>query len=122
MTALTHPQLEQAKIELGYNGLTLSALPYALDGVTQIFEQIVGPYADPDAVSMIVFYLTQCTAVANPIRNPFNHLFRPHRGTSEKTVRLAAVAEQGARTFRRGNESGFDAKKVAEFEREFPHR
>jgi hypothetical protein len=30
--------------ELGYSGLTLSALPYAFDGVTQIFLQVLQPY------------------------------------------------------------------------------
>jgi len=42
--ALLQSELQRLKIELGYNALTLSALPYALDGVTQIFEQVVGPY------------------------------------------------------------------------------
>jgi hypothetical protein len=42
--ALLMSELQRAKIELGYNALTLSALPYAADGVTEIFEQVVQPY------------------------------------------------------------------------------
>src|ERR1019366_472236 len=66
--------------------------------------------------------IQHCTAGANPICNPFDHFFRSHRGTSEKTTRLVDVAQQGAGTFRGGNKGGFDAKMVAKFEREFPHR
>lgn len=42
--ALLTSELQRIKIELGYNALTLSALPYAIDGITQIFEQIVAVY------------------------------------------------------------------------------
>ena len=41
---LLQSELERLKYESGFNLLTLSALPYALDGVTQIFEQVVQPY------------------------------------------------------------------------------
>lgn len=42
--ALLTSELQRIKVELGYNALTLSALPYAQDGVTEIFEQVVRPY------------------------------------------------------------------------------
>lgn len=42
--ALLQSELQRLKVELGYNALTLSALPYAQDGVTEIFEQVVRPY------------------------------------------------------------------------------
>ena len=42
--ALLTSELERIKFETGYNLLTLSALPYAIDGITQIFEQVIGPY------------------------------------------------------------------------------
>jgi hypothetical protein len=37
-------ELQRTMFELGYSGLTLSALPYAFDGVTQIFLQVLQPY------------------------------------------------------------------------------
>jgi hypothetical protein len=43
MSLLTS-EVQRIKIELGYNGLTLSALPYAFDGITSIFEQILQQY------------------------------------------------------------------------------
>lgn len=42
--ALLMSELQRIKVELGYNALTLSALPYAFDGISAIFEQIVQPY------------------------------------------------------------------------------
>jgi hypothetical protein len=42
--ALLQSELARLKTELGYNALTLSALPYAADGITQLFEQVVQPY------------------------------------------------------------------------------
>jgi len=42
--ALTASELARLRIELGYSGLTISAQSYVADGVTQIFEQVIGPY------------------------------------------------------------------------------
>jgi len=42
--ALLASELARIKYELGYNLLSISAIPYAWDGVTQIFEQVVQPY------------------------------------------------------------------------------
>jgi len=42
--ALLASEVTRIKIELGYNGLTLSALPYAFDGITAIFDQVLLPY------------------------------------------------------------------------------
>ena len=42
--ALTTSELARLRIELGYNALTISAASYVSDGVTQIFEQVIGPY------------------------------------------------------------------------------
>lgn len=48
---LLQSELEQLKFECGYNLLTLSALPYAFDDVTQIFEQVVQPYLQGGALT-----------------------------------------------------------------------
>jgi hypothetical protein len=42
--ALTPSEILRIRLELGYNGLTLSALPYAFDGITAIFDQVLTPY------------------------------------------------------------------------------
>jgi len=42
--SLLNSEISRVKTELGYNELSLSALPYAIDGITQIFSQIVQPY------------------------------------------------------------------------------
>lgn len=49
--------------ELGYSGLTLSALPYAFDGVTQIFLQVLQPYIQQGNLTTSS---TPVTANANP--------------------------------------------------------
>lgn len=49
--ALLLSELTRIKIELGYNALGLSALPYAIDGITQLFEQIVQPYLQAGALT-----------------------------------------------------------------------
>ena len=49
--------------ELGYNGLTLSALPYAFDGVTQIFLQVLQPYIQQGNLTTAS---TTVVASANP--------------------------------------------------------
>jgi len=41
---LLQSELSRVMQELGYSGLTLSALPYAFDGITQIFLQVLQPY------------------------------------------------------------------------------
>ena len=41
---LLQSELSRIMQELGYSGLTLSALPYAFDGITQIFLQVLQPY------------------------------------------------------------------------------
>lgn len=61
--ALLTSELERIKFELGYNLLTLSALPYAIDGITQIFEQVVGPYLQAGELN---YSTTAVTAVAPP--------------------------------------------------------
>lgn len=37
-------ELARIKVELGYNAMTISALPYTPNGVTQLFEQVVQAY------------------------------------------------------------------------------
>jgi hypothetical protein len=49
--ALLPSELARCKFELGYNALSLSALPYAIDGITQMFEQIVAPYLQAGALA-----------------------------------------------------------------------
>lgn len=49
--ALLPSELARCKFELGYNALSLSALPYAIDGITQMFEQIVAPYLQVGALA-----------------------------------------------------------------------
>lgn len=49
--ALLPSELARCKFELGYNALSLSSLPYAIDGITAIFEQIVAPYLQAGALT-----------------------------------------------------------------------
>lgn len=62
--ALLQSELERLKFESGYNLLTLSALPYAIDGITQIFEQVVQPYLQFGALS---YSTTPVTATVPPV-------------------------------------------------------
>lgn len=61
--ALLQSELERCKFELGFNLLTLSALPYAWDGVTQIFEQVVQPYLEAGEKN---YSATAVVAAASP--------------------------------------------------------
>jgi hypothetical protein len=56
-------EIQRIKIELGFNALTLSALPYAFDGVTQIFEQVVQQYLQGGALT---YSSTAVTAATTP--------------------------------------------------------
>lgn len=42
--SLLNSEVSRIKTELGFNELSLSALPYAIDGITQLFTQVVQPY------------------------------------------------------------------------------
>lgn len=59
--ALLPSEIARAKFELGYNALSLSALPYAIDGITQLFEQIVAPYLQAGALSYSSTSVTAAT-------------------------------------------------------------
>jgi hypothetical protein len=49
------------KIELGYNALNLSILTYAIDGVTQMFEQIVAVYLQAGELNFSATPVTQAS-------------------------------------------------------------
>jgi hypothetical protein len=55
-------ELARLKVELGYNALTLSALPYAFDGITAIFEQVVQPYLEGGTLTSSTTTITSQTA------------------------------------------------------------
>lgn len=58
-------ELARLKDECGYNNLTISALPYTIDGVTQLFEQVVQPFMQGGT-------LTSCTTTVTASLNPAN--------------------------------------------------
>jgi hypothetical protein len=64
--ALLPSELARCKFELGYNALSLSALPYAIDGITQMFEQIVAPYLQAGALAFSSTVVVAATA-ATPV-------------------------------------------------------
>lgn len=63
--ALLTSELWRLKIELGYNGLTLSALPYAFDGITAIFDQVVVPYLESGTLTTSTTVVTAQAAPTN---------------------------------------------------------